>query len=104
VHWRDLPSWVDRFRIEPTVAGLELAARVTLDADAGVPLARVRLEFGDGAATDWTAVVHEREIRHRYTRPGRYELTAWIEWGRGGRRRQQHAIDVRDPAGGPAPF
>jgi hypothetical protein len=100
VQWRDLQPAVDRFRIETNTDGAALVVQVILETDTGrVGLARVRCEFGDGGESPWIAVLDRRELQHRYSRPGRYELVTWVEWGSGGHRVERRTIEIAAGAG-----
>jgi hypothetical protein len=99
VQWRDLRPSVDRFRVETDADGDAVVVRVIVEADSGrAALTRVRCEFGDGAESVWTAVLDQRELPHRYPRPGRYELVTWVDWGTG-YRADRRTIEVPAASG-----
>jgi hypothetical protein len=105
LQWRDLQPSVDRFRVDTETAADTLIVRVSLESDAGrAGLARVRVEYGDGSESPWTAVLDRRELQHRYARPGRYEIVTWVEWGAGGHRMDRRTIEVSASAGGRPAF
>ena len=100
VQWRDLHPRLDRFRIDTDVERDSLRIRVAVESDDGrAALTRIRSDFGDGSESPWIAVLDRREVRHRYARPGRYELVTWVEWGSGGHRVDRRTIDVSAAAG-----
>jgi hypothetical protein len=47
---------------------------------------RMRLDFGDGTAAPWTAIVDRRDVAHTYTRGGQFRLEVSVLLPTGERR------------------
>jgi len=83
-------------RLEVDVRDRTASARVRVDApDRAIGFGRVRVDYGDGAPTEWSGIVSEAVLRHTYRRAGTYAITAWLRLRDGSVRTDRATITVK---------
>jgi hypothetical protein len=98
IDWRWLePNATERVHVETSVRSRAATVRVTLDGEEGaLRFGRIRIEFGDGSATDWTGIVNATELDHTYSQSGDYSVVVWLQLRNGEMRADRRTLTIPD--------
>jgi hypothetical protein len=94
--WRWLePNTTTGVEVDTQQSGLATSVQIALTGsqDSG-RFGRIRIDFGDGAATSWMGIVGERRLVHRYRQPGSYPLVVWLQLRNGELRADRRTVVV----------
>jgi hypothetical protein len=97
IDWTTLqPNPARGTRLSMQAHGSSVSMDVAIDGDGPwTPFGRIRVDFGDQAATNWMGVVGRKELTHAYARPGEYTVRVWLQLPDGETRVERQTIRIR---------